>query len=113
MLMEGGTIEDWARAHVSIGFSFEPWGTKKTIEHIFDERNVRDDALLDLAKKEADKMVTQRYLHHDGDGKVYVFSKDNEGKYSWQPATFRDKLMNRALNFLPNLQRRLNYSLQS
>src|SRR3990172_5127875 len=64
MLMEGGTIEDWARAHVSIGFSFEPWGTKKTIEHIFDERNVRDDALLDLAKKEADKMVTQRYLPH-------------------------------------------------
>jgi len=107
MLMDGGTIEDWARAHIDIGFFSEPYGTKKTIEQIFQERNVKDNALLDLAKKEADKMVAHRFLHYSLDGEIYVFSKDNEGRYSWQPSTFRDRFMNRTLNLFPNLRQKL------
>lgn len=100
--MEGGTIEDWARMHVFIGFDFESIGTKRTIEQIFEERNVQDVVLLNLAKKEADKMVTQRFLHYDEGKKVYVFSKNKEGEYYWQSATSRDRFMNRIRRYLPN-----------
>lgn len=98
--MYGGTEKDFARQHVFLGLG--PNGTKKTIEQIFRERRVNDNNLLVLAKLEADKMVDKRFLHYDSHENVDVFSKDDKGRYSWQPATLKDKVMNYVLNFLPN-----------
>ena len=90
--VEGGTARDIAQAMVSICFNFEPRGTGKTIEQILRERNIKDKLLKTLCQEEADRMVQVRFLHIDGDGEKYVFSKDPQGNYSWQPATRSDVL---------------------
>ena len=93
-VMEGGTMSDLARIQISLSFDFEKKGTKKTIEQIFNERAVGDRVLFPLAKKEANRMVARRFLHHNLDKRIYVFSRDGDGKYSWQPATFTDRILN-------------------
>lgn len=91
-IAEGGTIRDLARANVSICFSFEPRRTKKTIEQILNERGITDPNLRQACQEEADRMVEQRVLYIRKDRINYVFSKDDQGTYSLQPATRLDVL---------------------
>ena len=99
-MIEGGTARDMAQASVAICFNFEPRGTKKTIEQILSERKIQDESLRTLCQEEADRMVQVKSLHTDRDGKTYVFSKDQQGEYSWQPATRMDVLKYRLRRFL-------------
>lgn len=100
VMVEGGTARDMAKAQVSICFSFEPRGTKKTIEQILSERNIQEESLRTLCQEEADSMVKNRLLHTDRDGETYIFSKDPQGNYSWQLATRADVLKYRVRRLL-------------
>ena len=99
VMVEGGTERDLAQALVSICFSFEPKGTQKTIEQILSERNIQDKLLRTLCQEETERMVENRFLHLSNDGN-YAFSKDSQGRYSWQPATKLDVLRYRLRIFL-------------
>ena len=91
-IIDGGTERDLARAEVDICFTFEPRGTERTIEQIFEKRHTTNPNLRILMQEEADDMVKRRHLLVEG-RKVYVFSKDSQGKYSWQSASrIRDYL---------------------
>ena len=99
-IVEGGTIRDLARESVLITLEFKPRGTKRTIEQILTERNIQEESLRTLCQEEADRMVQVRFLHIEGDGEEYVFSKDSQGNYSWKRATRRDVLRYRLRKFL-------------
>ena len=90
---EGGTIESLAQTHVDLCFSFEPKGTKKSIEDILRERSISNPNVRSLCKQEAEKMVDQRCLLYDNEGK-WVFSKDEQKNYSWEPARIKDRVVN-------------------
>jgi len=90
-IIDGGTMRDLARAEVDICFTFEPRGTGMTIEQILEKRGTTNPNLRRLMQEEADNMVRRRFLFYDKD-RTYVFSKDHQGNYSWQPATIIDKL---------------------
>lgn len=98
-IVEGGTIRDLAQANVLICFEFKPRGTKKTIEQILSQRKIQDELLKRLCQEEAESMIQRRFLHIDNDGK-YVFSRDSQGNYSWQPATRMDVLRYHLRRFL-------------
>ena len=106
----GGTMRDLAQTEVDICFSFEPKGTKKTIEQILNQRSPKNPILRKIMGEEADKMVAQKFLSYDENGQVHIFSKDSQGAYSYQPANIINRVMNRLLNFLPYLERRIKYS---
>ena len=98
-IVEGGTVRDLAQAEVLITFEFKPRGTGKTIEQILSERDIKDELLRTLCQEEADRMVQVRFLHVEKSGK-YVFSKDLQGNYSWQPATRMDIIRYHSRRFL-------------
>ena len=84
-----GVLEGRNLAQTAILETFRaiPAGTKKTIEQISEEKSI--PSLRKWCQEEADKMVEERFLRVDHDGK-YVFSRDSQARYSWQPATRRD-----------------------
>jgi len=100
MIIDGGTVKDLARAHVLISLDFEQEGTKKTMEQILAERWVSNQNLRDLVKEEADRMVSIRFLRYDENGNVYVFSKDEQESYSWQPVRLSNIFVNHLKKYL-------------
>lgn len=90
-VIDGGTQRDLAQVEVDICFTFEPRGKGKTMDQIFGERGTTDPNLRRLMQEEADNMVRRRHLLIEQD-QTYVFSKDANGAYSWQPARITDKL---------------------
>lgn len=95
--VDGGTMAYLAQSGVLsdivLSFTFEPKGTKKTLKEIFRDRDITDQYMKSLYQQEADRMVAQRYLLHEKDG-VWVFSKDEQGRYSWEHARYKDRVMN-------------------
>ena len=91
-IMVGGTIEDLARSEVTINFTFEPKGTKKSLDEIFKARRITNEEMRRLCQQEADLMVERRFMLYDGDG-VHTFSKDDQGNYFWREATKAEKIM--------------------
>jgi len=87
----GCTDREFAQIEASIALEFGPKGTKKTIDEMLD-RNlfVNDPNFRGLGEGELDRMVERRFMRIELDGSKYVFSKDQEGRYSWQPATRLD-----------------------
>ena len=85
----GGTERDMANAEVSICFTFEPRGTKKSLEDIYKQRNTPDN-FKPRIKAEAEDMVAKKFMLVEGRN-LYVFSKDKQEKYFWKPATLADR----------------------
>ena len=90
-ICDGCTDRQFAQIEASMALEFEPKGTKKTIDQMLD-RNlfVNNPHFKGLGEEELDEMVKRRYMRIELDGSKYVFSKDQEGRYSWQPATRLD-----------------------
>ncbi len=92
-LVGGGTVADLVQGHILISFTFEPSGTKKTLDEIFRTRNITNPYMRSLCKQEADRMVAQRLLFYNK-GDSLVFSKDKQERYSWERAGYKDRVMN-------------------
>ena len=88
---EGCTDREFVQIEASMALEFEPTGTKKTINELLD-RNlfVNNPYFRRLGEDELNRMVERRFMRIELDGSKYVFSKDQEGRYSWQPATRLD-----------------------
>lgn len=105
---EGCTDRQFARIEASMTLEFEPKKTMKTINQIFNERSfLRNNPYFRrLAQEELDRMVQGKFMRFDHDGR-YIFSRDQEGRYSWQPATrtdlIRHYLTNPSSLFSPSL----------
>ncbi len=70
----------------------EPKGTKKTLAEMLGRTLFKQNPdLRQLAQEELDSMAKRRYMKIE-DGNKYIFSKDSDGRYSWQPASKRDIL---------------------
>jgi hypothetical protein len=100
--IEGGTMADFVNQNIISALEFVPKGTKKSIDQILAEMEKITDGKKKFYQLEAERMVIQRFLYHDLDKQTYVFSKDNQGKYFFKPATRFDRIMNCVLNFLPS-----------
>lgn len=89
---EGCTQREFVQIEASMALEFEPKGTKKTIDQILDERTIfrNNPQLRTIGQEELDMMVERRFMSIELDGSKYTFSKDQEGRYSWQPATRLD-----------------------
>lgn len=87
---DGCTSEEFAQIEASIGLDFEPRGTKKTLGELLNRRVFNDPHYRELGEQQLNKMAEQRQMLIEMDGGKYVFSKDSEGNYSWQPATRKD-----------------------
>ena len=46
-----------------------------------------------LCEQEADKMASYKFLYYAKNG-TFVFSKDENGNYSWEKANLKDKFIN-------------------
>ena len=95
-IVNGGTIEDLANAEISVCFSFEPRGTRKSLEDIYSQRSTSKE-LKPLIKKEVERMVKKKYMLIEGK-ETYVFSRDTENKYYWKKAAAADQYLNYFLN---------------
>ncbi|HKZ33763.1 MAG TPA: hypothetical protein VJ142_00800 [Candidatus Nanoarchaeia archaeon] len=74
---------------VEVFFCFDLWpdGTKKTIEQICGEWSITDLGLRQKCQEEMDSAVKNKSLIIGRNGTRYVFSKDPEGNYCWEPET--------------------------
>lgn len=96
--IEGGTTTDIVRYNILSAVKYEPKETRKSIDEIIREMSVSGNEKK-FYQLNADKLVIQRFLYQDLDKKVYVFSKDKDGKYFFKPATRFDRIINYILNF--------------
>ncbi|MEX2017462.1 MAG: hypothetical protein WD876_03235 [Candidatus Pacearchaeota archaeon] len=96
---DGGSIADLARTGIFLTLDPKEKRIGKTIDEIIAERNVTDEKMKRVYKLAANKLAEERFLHYSEEKKVYVFSRDDDGKYSWQHATINDRIANYFLNF--------------
>ena len=87
---DGCTAREFAQIEAGMALEFEPKGTKKTIDEMLDRNLFADPHFRILGQEELDEMVARRSMRIELDGSKYVFSKDLQGAYSWQPATRLD-----------------------
>lgn len=102
-MIDGGTRADHVfhvRHHIFSAVIYDP-KRRKSIEQILEERGEITDEKKKTYQLEADRMIAQKFLYRDLDKKDYVFSKDKEGKYFFQPATRIDKIINYVFNLWP------------
>ncbi len=89
---DGCTSEEFAQIEASFGLDFEPRGTKKTLSELLNRQIFNDTHYRKLGEQQLNKMAEQRFMLIERDKSKYIFSKDSEGNYSWQPATRFDVL---------------------
>ncbi|MDP3992565.1 MAG: hypothetical protein U1B79_00600 [Candidatus Pacearchaeota archaeon] len=86
----GCTDREFAQIEASMALEFEPKGTKKKLDEMLDRNLFADLHFRRLGQEELDEMVARRSMRIELDGSKYVFSKDPQGAYFWQPATRLD-----------------------
>ena len=90
---DGLTVREFLQTEASIALEFEPIGTKKTLGDMLNRTVfLNNSQFREIGWEELDRMAKKRYMRIELDKSKYVFSKDSEGNYSWQPATRLDVL---------------------